>query len=163
DPHGRPLPGPRRGRAGRLRPGRRSRRRRAARRLRHGLDPAPARNGPAAAGGAGATRPGRHRRRLRAPADRRDRRPPDRPEPPRPPTDRTRRSPGRAAGQAGKAPATSTAAAPGAEATPGTSRDGTAPAQLEPHGQAAVEETVAAVLTAAGYPASTHRPGTGWD
>src|SRR5262249_12988695 len=50
-----------------------------------------------------------------------------------------------------------------ADASPGTSPDGTAWAQREPHGETAIEDAVAAALTAAGYPASTHHEGTGWD
>ena len=72
----------------------------------------------------------------------------------------TARTPERGAGQA---PAAGTLAAPGEADTPGASRDGAAPARQESPGETAIEEAVAAVLTAAGYPASTHHPGTGWD
>ncbi len=75
---------------------------------------------------------------------------------PRPGTARTHERGARQA-QAGGTPA-----APAAEASPGTSRDGTARAQRESHGETAIEETVSATLAAAGYPASSHHPGTGW-
>jgi hypothetical protein len=82
-------------------------------------------------------------------------------QPPRPGPARTHRATGRAARQTGQAQAKDSSPAPAAEASPGTS-PGSAPPRREPRDQTPIAQAAAAVLAAAGYPASSHHPGTGW-
>src|SRR5438128_2220466 len=69
---------------------------------------------------------------------------------------------GRGARQPGQATDADTSPAPAAEASPGTHSGGSAAARRESRDQAVTAQAIAAVLAAAGYPASTHHRDTGW-
>ena len=74
---------------------------------------------------------------------------------------RTHRAAGRAGQQPQPAHTEPRSPAPAADASPRTTV-GSTPARPEPRDETPTAQTAAAVLATAGYPASSHHPGTGW-